>query len=315
MVLELRQQLKLAQKLVMTPQLRQAIKLLQLNRLELTDALQAEIEQNPLLEESTEESDFPTQSDASQVEEPQEIPEKDFTSQVSGDTPTSISEVNWADYENNFDSDFSFAREKPPADAPSQFDFISAKPGLSAYMQWQLADLDLDEKRLDIALFIIGNLDRHGFFRAELDDICSYAGCDEEGAEEMLQMIQSLDPPGIAARDIRESLLLQLERKDLDSSLAYQIVKEHMSLLEARNHALIARKMGIPLRSVTKEIEIITSLTPYPGNEYGNEDINYVVPDVYVYIYNPFLRYAYNKIFPLIDRHTKLRNLKNKMIG
>lgn len=283
MAFELRQQLKLAQKLVMTPQLRQAIKLLQLNRLELTGALQAELEQNPLLEENTDESNPLTESDARQLQENPETPEIDVTTGVPGDDPKSIAEINWADYENNFDTDFSFAREKPAADAPSQFDFISAKPGLSAYMQWQLADLDLDETELDIAMFIIGNLDRHGFLQADIDDICMYADCSDEIAEKVLLLVQGLDPPGIAARDIRESLLLQLQRKELEDSIAYRIVQDHMNLLETRNYALIARKTGIPLRNITREIETITSLTPFPGNEYGNEQINYIVPDVYVY--------------------------------
>jgi RNA polymerase sigma-54 factor len=283
MALELRQQLKLAQKLVMTPQLRQAIKLLQLNRLELTDALQAEIEENPLLEESTDDPNPLTESDARQLEENRETPEIDITTQVPGDAPSTIGEINWADYENTFDTDLSFAREKPPADAPSQFDFISSKPGLSAHMQWQLADLDLDDQQMDIAFFIIGNLDRHGFLRADTYDICAYANCSEENAEVVLGLIQGLDPPGIAARDIRESLLLQLKRKGLEDTLAYRIVDEHMGLLETRNHALIARKTGVTVRSVTKEIEIITSLTPFPGNKFSNEEINYVVPDVYVF--------------------------------
>lgn len=283
MALELRQQLKLAQKLVMTPQLRQAIKLLQLNRLELTDALQAEIEENPLLEEATDDSNLLTESDIRQNEENQESPERDITTQVPGDDPTSISEVNWADYENTFDTDLSFAREKPPADAPSQFDFISSKPGLSAHMQWQLPDLDLDDNQMDIAMFIIGNLDRHGFLRADIYEICAYADCSESAAEEVLKRVQSLDPPGIAARNIRESLLLQLEQKGLGNSLAYQIIDEHMNLLETRNHALIAKKTGVTIRTVAKEIETITSLIPFPGNKFSNDEINYVVPDVYVY--------------------------------
>jgi RNA polymerase sigma-54 factor len=283
MALELRQQLKLAQKLVMTPQLRQAIKLLQLNRLELTDALQAEIEENPLLEESIDDSNLLTESEARQIEENREIPEIEITTQVPGDNPASISEVNWADYANNFDTDLSFAREKPPADAPSQFDFISSKPGLSAYLQWQLSDLDLDDKQIDIAMFIIGNLDRHGFLRADVYDTCAYANCSEEVAEEVLKRMQSLDPPGIAARNIRESLLLQLKRKGLENSLAYQIIDEHMNLLETRNHALIAKKTGVTVRTVTKEIETIRSLTPFPGNKFSNEEINYIVPDVYVF--------------------------------
>lgn len=283
MALELRQQLKLAQKLVMTPQLRQAIKLLQLNRLELTEALQAEIEENPLLEEAPDDSNLLTESEILHASENLEIPESEFTTRVQGDAPAGISEVNWSDYENTFDTDLSFAREKPPADAPSQFDFISSKPGLSAHMQWQLTDLDLDDKQIDIAMFIIGNLDRHGFLQVDLLDICNFTDCSEENAQQVLQLIQGLDPPGIAARDIRESLLLQLKRKGLEKSLAYQIVEEHMNLLETRNHALIARKTGATVRNVTKEIEIITGLTPFPGNEFANEEINYIIPDVYVF--------------------------------
>lgn len=283
MALELRQQLKLAQKLVMTPQLRQAIKLLQLNRLELTEALQAEIEENPLLEEAPDDSNLLTESELRQATENLETPESEITGRVSGDAPASIGEINWADYENTFDTDLSFATEKPPADAPSQFDFISTKPGLSAYMQWQLSDLNLDDKEIDIAMFIIGNLDRHGFLQVTLDDICEFTGCSREAAEKVLELIQGFDPPGIAARNIRESLLLQLKRKDLENSLAYRIVDEHMDLLETRNHALIARKTGVTVRSVTKEVEIITSLTPFPGNEFSNEETNYVIPDVYVF--------------------------------
>ena len=283
MVLELRQQLKLAQKLVMTPQLRQAIKLLQLNRLELTEALQAEIEQNPLLEESTDEPEILTKSDTMSVEENKETPEAPVTGKVAGDDPASVAEVNWEDYANNFDSDFSFARETPPADAPSQFDFISSQPGLVSHLQWQLTHLDLKENELDIAFFIIGNLDSHGFLTIDIPDICAYANINDEEAEQMVRLIQNLDPAGIAARNIGESLLLQLERKELENSLAYTIVNEHMNLLETRNYAMIARKTGATVRNVMKEIEVITSLTPFPGNEFSNEQINYVVPDVYVY--------------------------------
>jgi len=282
-VLELRQQLKLAQKLVMTPQLRQAIKLLQLNRLELTDALQAEIEQNPMLEEVSDELDEVSVSDTLDVTENKEAPEPEVTGQIPGEEVPNLADVNWADYVNSFDTDLSFSRETPPADAPSQFDFISSQPGLDAYLQWQLAHLDLNDQELDIAYFIIGNLDGHGFLTIDIEDICKDIGCAAETAEKVLQMVQELDPPGIAARDIKESLLLQLERRGLKNSLAYTIINEHMNLLETRNYPLIARKTGTTTRNVLKEVEIITSLTPFPGNEYSNEQINYVVPDVYVY--------------------------------
>lgn len=282
MALELRQQLKLAQKLVMTPQLRQAIKLLQLNRLELTEALQTEIEQNPLLEEVSPESDELSKSDLLNTTETKETSESAVTSQIPGDDSQNLGDINWADYANNFDTDLSFAKETPPADAPSQFDFISSKPGLDAYLQWQLTHLDIDEQGLDIAHFIIGSLDHHGFLTADIDDICTGTDSTPDTVGKILSLIQALDPPGIAARNIQESLLLQLERKGLKDSLAYTIVSEHMPLLETRNYQLIARKTGATARNVLKEIDIITSLTPYPGNEFSNEQTNYIVPDVYL---------------------------------
>ena len=317
MPLELRQQLKLAQKLVMTPQLRQAIKLLQLNRLELTDALQAEMEQNPLLEEAVDLPDNNSNPESLSAEEVTELPEAAATSQVAGDDPSSVAEVNWEDYANNFDSDFSFARETPPADAPSQFDFISATPGLDSYLQWQLSHLELDELDKEIAHFIIGNLNGHGFFEADIPDICTYVNCSTEEAEGVLRLVQSLDPAGIAARDIRESLLLQLDRKGLDESLAYRIVDEYMDQLQTRNYALIARQTGVTARKVQAAVDVISSLTPYPGNEFSNEQTNYVVPDVYVYkIDGEFVIQLNNDGLPrlqLSDEYRKLIKLKKEL--
>jgi RNA polymerase sigma-54 factor len=263
MALELRQNLKLAQKLVMTPQLRQAIKLLQLGRLELTEALQAEIEQNPMLEEAPALQEQAANPEALNAEEITVLNEAAVTDRVKGDDPATVAEINWEDYSNSFDTDLSFAHEAPPADAPSQFDFISATPGLASYLQWQLTHLDLNEQDVDLTRFIVCNLDGHGFLEATIQDICTYGNCSEEEAEGCLRLVQSLDPPGIAARDIRESLLLQLDRLDYYDTLPYQIVEQQMNLLQSRNYA--------------------QELTPYPGNEFSNEQTNYVVPDVYLY--------------------------------
>jgi RNA polymerase sigma-54 factor len=284
MALELRQSLKLAQKLVMTPQLRQAIKLLQLGRLELTDALQAEIEQNPMLEEVPLPVEPPGNPDALSAEEVSGVADEvPVTDRVKGDDPASVAEVNWEDYANSFDADFSFAHETPPADAPSQFDFISATPGLASYLQWQLTHLELTEQDADLTHFIIGNLDEHGFFDGDISDVCQYGQCTEEEAEGALRLVQSLDPPGIGARDIRESLLLQLDRLDYYEQLPYLIVDQYMSLLETRNHIQLARETGASLKKVTEAVAIIQELTPYPGNEFSNAQTHYVIPDVYVY--------------------------------
>lgn len=285
MALELRQQLKLAQKLVMTPQLRQAIKLLQLNRLELTGALQAELEQNPALEEDLTQNDnlelLPPELRTS-VELTEPVPESDHTDQVA--VRETLSEVNWEDYANNFDANFSFAHETPAADAPSQFDFISEKPGLSAYLYWQLAHCELDEKEMEVAMYIVGNLNRYGFLEVTLEEIIAATSSDHDEVEYVLEVIQDLDPPGIAARDVSESLFLQLERLGKGKSLAAIIVRDHLPLLEIRNYKELMRLTGRKKNDIIKAIDFITSeLTPYPGLPYSSDETNYIVPDVYIH--------------------------------
>ncbi|NLX19884.1 MAG: RNA polymerase factor sigma-54 [Desulfobulbus sp.] len=283
MALELRQNLKLAQKLVMTPQLRQAIKLLQLGRLELTEALHAEIEQNPMLEEVSSVLEQPANPDALNGEENPYQAEAVFTDRVKGDDPATVAEINWNDYVNSFDTDLSFAQETPPADAPSQFDFISTTPDLTAYLQWQLTHLDLTEQDSDLTTFIVCNLNEHGFLEATIEEICAYGHCSAEEAEGAVRLVQSLDPAGVGARDIRESLLLQLDRLDYYDTLPYQIVDRYMPLLEAQNYAKLARETGTTQKKIIEAVAVIQKLTPYPGNEFSNKQINYVIPDVYVY--------------------------------
>ncbi|MCB2216871.1 RNA polymerase factor sigma-54 [Desulfofustis glycolicus] len=285
MALELRQQLKLAQKLVMTPQLRQAIKLLQLNRLDLSTALQAEIEQNPALEIETsaeDGQDEPSYS-LSTTAEPDRTnaPETDFTPLLAASD--ALPDTNWEEYANNFDSNFSFSKETPPADAPSQFDFISEKPGLSAYLQWQLAHSELDEREWEIALYIVGNLNRYGFLETTLEDIIENTNCTFDEADYLLEVVQELDPPGIAARNVSESLKLQLERINMGKSLAAQIVTDHLNLLETRNYKMLSRLTGRKKSEIVEAINFITAnLTPFPGLPYAEEATNYIVPDVYV---------------------------------
>jgi RNA polymerase sigma-54 factor len=283
MDLGLRQQLKLAQKLIMTPQLRQAIKLLQLNHLELEGALQAEIEQNPALEEDLsrgEAAETPTPS-LSSTYEAAPPGEQDVTERVA--VSDHVGEVNWEDYANKFDSDFSFAGEAPTDDTPSQFDFISEKPGLTAHLQWQLTDSELTADEMEIALFIIGNLNRFGFLEVSLEEVVRDCACDFATAEYVLETVQELDPPGIAARDVGESLLLQLARLSDAPPLAEEIVKHHLTLLANRNYRELMRLTGSRKNEVAEACDfIVKELTPYPGLPFSNETTKYIAPDVYV---------------------------------
>ena len=309
MSLELRQQIKQTQKLVMTQQLRQAIKLLQLNRLELTNALHEEMAQNPMLEETVAVQENVSNPESLSAEEPRKTEELPADSQISGDDPKTVAEVDWEEYSNNFDSDFSFSREAPSADSPSQFDFISAAPGLISFLEWQLSHLQLDEKDQDLAQFILGNLNGHGFFEASVENICEYGECSLEEAEGMLRLVQNLDPPGVAARDLRESLLLQLEREGQEEDLPYLLVAEHLDELQSHNFTRIAAKIDYTAREVRNAFGVISSLTPYPGNEYSNEQTNYVIPDVYLYnIDGEFIIQLNNDGLPQLEISTAYQN-------
>lgn len=284
MALELRQQLKLAQKLVMTQQLRQAIELLQLNHMELANALQEELKENPALEEELsvfEQENLLSLSATREDTGPQQ--EKDITEKITP-SETDLPETNWEDYSNTFDSNLSFSHEKPAADTPSQFEFISEQPGLAAYLYWQLAHEALDEREKEIAQFIIGNLNRYGFLEVDLTRIIESTGCEQDEAEYLLyDVIQFLDPPGVGARDISESLYLQLERQGKADSLAAEIVRDHLELLESRNYRELSRRTGRKKPELEQAIRyIVNELTPYPGLPYNTEQTNYVVPDVYL---------------------------------
>ncbi|KPJ99991.1 MAG: hypothetical protein AMJ60_02975, partial [Desulfobacterales bacterium SG8_35] len=234
MSLALKQQLKLTQQLLMTPQLQQAIKLLQLSRLELADTIRQEIEQNPLLEElSPGDADYESvQNSLSATEEMQAAPEPERTGEVNMDDVSSMQEINWEDdYANYYDAGFSFTKETPERNRLTQIDFLTKETNLQSHLQWQLSHAELNKELKEAGLFVIGNLNQHGFLEVTVEDIIREIGCDEETARRAIAIIQEMDPPGVAAIDVRESLLLQLKRLELDDSLAAEIIKDHLHSL------------------------------------------------------------------------------------
>jgi len=282
MALELRQQIKLTQQLVMTPQLQQAIKLLQLSRLELAETVQHEMEQNPLLEEemSAEESSGPEAESA--FAEPV-VAQPDKTTEVSvGEENQTINEIDWTDYANEYESLPSFKPGDDP-DFPSRLDILTKKTNLQTHLQWQLSFSDFADEEKEIGNFVIGNLNRDGFLDATVEDIVKTTGCDEAMAARMITAIQEMDPAGIAARDVKECLLLQLDRLCLKDSLAARIVKDHLNLLETKNYAAIIRLTKSSRADVISAVNIITGLDPHPGRQYSDEEPQYIIPDVYVY--------------------------------
>ncbi|MBU0485111.1 MAG: RNA polymerase factor sigma-54 [Proteobacteria bacterium] len=287
MALELRQQLKLSQQLVMTPQLQQAIKLLQLSRLELAATVQQEIEQNPLLEEISlsldgeDDSSF-TADSLETLPEPPSFEEIIPAVKIE-ETDFSLKEIDWQDYANEYESLPSFKSGSDSEELPSRLDILVKKPNLQTHLQWQLGFADLTTEEEEVGAYVIGNLNRDGFLEVDLEAIAQETGCSEDTAQAMVRLIQEMDPAGIAARSVRESLLLQLERLELADSLSSVIIRDHIHLLENKNYAAIIKAVSRPKEEVQAAIKVIVSLDPYPGRAFSDEEPQYIVPDVYVY--------------------------------
>lgn len=284
MALELRQQLKLSQQLVMTPQLQQAIKLLQLSRLELVETIQQEIEINPVLEEAT---DSPDQAETEREGNgPDAIdtapPEPERTAEVQMESNSSLREIDWENYSNDYESGTS-TRGKDDNDLPSRLDILTTKPDLHSHLAWQLTLSNLTEQEKEVGHFIIGNLNRDGFLEVTEAEITEGTGCDPETARRLICAVQEMDPAGVGAWDLKDCLLLQLARLGLGVSLPAIIVREHLHTLENRNFAAIARATGRPIEEILSAIKVITELDPHPGRIYSEEEPQYIIPDVYVH--------------------------------
>jgi RNA polymerase sigma-54 factor len=282
MALELRQQLKLSQQLVMTPQLQQAIKLLQLSRLELAETVQQEIEQNPLLEEEqvTSVTDEEVRQEQQDKDKPEITEKPEETTEVKI-SDTTIADINWEDYANEYEPSSSF-KGKDFSEQPSRFDILTQKPNLQSHLQWQLSLSPLLPRELELGNFIIGNLNRDGFLEITVEEIAAEMDYSEDAVEEIIQKIQQMDPAGVAARNVKESLLLQLDRLDLHKSLAAEIIQNHLNYLETKNYGAIVRGTHRSMEDVVAAVKIIVGLDPHPGRVYSDEEPHYIVPDVYV---------------------------------
>ena len=223
MALEIKQTAKLVQQLVITPQLQQAIKLLQLTRLELVDMISQEMKENPLLEESEEGKDLAeNETRIPGEEESVTTPESEKTAEVKGGGE-GADEFDWENYLENSNLT-SFQRISTDSeDAPSFENYLTKRTTLADHLRWQLQLSRFTDGELDIGTWVIGNLDEDGYLKISLEDICSETNHPMEVAEKVLRRIQQFDPIGVAARDLKECLLVQLEQIAPRDTLAEKI--------------------------------------------------------------------------------------------
>ncbi len=284
MVLELKQTPKLVQQLVITPQLQQAIRLLQLTRLELVDMINQEMKENPLLEEieeGKESYDEEEQARAEKVEA--QAPVVEHTGEVKGEGE-GTDEFDWENYLENYNlGSLPRQGDQDGEERPSFENFVSKSATLIDHLTWQLHLSHFNEEEQRAGTWIIGNLDEDGYLKVSLEEYAAESELPLETVEGVLRRIQEFDPIGVAARDLKECLLIQLNQLSPRDPIAEKIVQEHITLLKNRNYPAIAKRLGVSVERVNRAASLISRLEPKPGRAYGGEVAQEIIPDVYVY--------------------------------
>jgi RNA polymerase sigma-54 factor len=291
-------QLKLGQQLTMTPQLQQAIRLLQLSTLELQTEIQEALETNPMLEineDSADEGQDQGQAEADSAREQNEntpateASERAVDSQeqeLPSDLPT---DSDWEDtYADSFES------YAPASPAPADTDFSgyeqanSSGESLHEHLHWQLNLTPFSEVDRAIATAIIDAIDDDGYLSTSVEELhqsLSDLEVELDEVEAVLNRVQDFDPPGVGARDLRECMLLQLRYFDPETpwlAETTKIIKDHFELLAKREYNLIIRRMKLSEGELQQALQLIQALNPRPGGQISGGQPEYVIPDVFV---------------------------------
>jgi len=264
---------RLSQRLILTPSLQQAIKLLPLTTLELAEVLEQEVMENPLLEEVPIE-ETKTTEELAQEEPP---PERE-----RAEDP--LKEIEIERFFDDYFDDGAERRMRPSElpEVPPIENTLTESLDLYDHLLWQLRMTAADEATVEIGEAIVQNLDEDGLLRVTLEDVAAMGPWPIEAVEAALLLIQSLDPPGVAARSLTECLRIQLRVLGLENSPADVMVRDHMKQLQSHQYPEISRQMGLSADEVSHHLEIIRGLSPRPGNRYSPKRSDYILPDVFV---------------------------------
>jgi len=272
MALQQRLHTKLVQKLILTPSLQQAIKLLPMSTLELADMLNQEVVENPLLEE--------VQSEDVQAADGA-APDK-----TEGEAAAKVDGWDDGDYAYFFgdylDEGYRPRAQQEVKELPPIENTLSTTSSLADHLEWQLSLQATDETTRAIGEAIIGNLDDDGYLVASVDEIALMGNWSPDQVEATLRVMQGFDPIGVAARDLQECLWLQLRHIGLEGTPAERIVTEHLRMLQNHQIPELAKKLGLSVDDLKPHIETIRHLDPKPGSRFNRRESQYVIPDVYV---------------------------------
>ncbi len=280
MPLEQKLNLRLSQRLVMTPSLQQAIKLLQMSRLELQEVLNQEMVENPILEEQEEVAEAERTEAARDTEDAAAPAEAAPAAEKERD---SFEEIDFNSYfEDYLDSAYNPRQYQEQPEEFSLENVLSRPEGLPEYLTWQLSMSDAAPDVRDIAAYLIGNIDEDGYLRVSRDEIRQAPYDNDADVEAALLLVRSFDPAGVGAFDLPDCLLIQLAALGVENALIEKIIREHWAEFLNRQFAPLAKKLGVGMSEIQAAFEIIKNLEPKPGRKYSSERTIYVEPDVFV---------------------------------
>ena len=294
--MKLGMEMKLKQ--VLAPQLIQSLKLLQMPILKLEQMVRAELSTNPLLEEveGTEDRDEAQDSSADA--------DKDATD-------PEMDKIDWEDYLRD-EGDFYFKPEREMGEERLERTPTSEKT-LCEHLMDQLHLSRLSEEDTKIGEYIIGNIDENGYLVCSAEEIASSLESSPEKVSEILSLIQTFDPPGVGARDLRESLLIQMEEKGHKETLAYRIVRDHLSDLEKKSFTQLSKTLGVDFEEVQAAMDFIRTLSPTPAMGSFTKPATPVVPDLVVEkIGDEFVVFPNDKNIPRLRINHTYRALMKK---
>ncbi len=289
------QTLNQTQKLQLAPQLQNAIKLLQLSSIELSEKIETEINENPFLERLSESE--------SSSQEKEKTALKDRNSNLIDDTKSKSKGKSDSEYQSQYEdelfedsSDIGFYKKSTRvnyegSNNKQQFleNAIPTKTTLYEHLINQLRLIDITDEEFQIGEAIIVALDHDGYFKDDPDEFAKTLETEKETLLSVLSKIQTLEPPGIAARDLKEALLIQIDQIEPETDeqkktfkIARLIIEDHLKNLKIKKYKEIANKLKISLDDVEKAHKVITSLEPIPARNFDFEQIKYIIPDVYV---------------------------------
>lgn len=280
MAIKMSQGLKQSQNLAMTPQLQQAIKLLTLTHLEMTNVIAEEMVENPMLEEVGGEVDIDTPPDA-------DMEVREATSDDFSEAPLmkDKDDFDWDSYADSFNSNSSTSPNMASGDSdemPSYENIVSKGMTLAEHLEWQLKMETLTDDEWKLANLIIGNINDDGYLDVNFEEIIAESGLDREAAFDVLEIIQRLDPVGCGATNLQECLLAQARIAEERSPLLEKIIRDHLEDLQSKNFDKISKALSVSIEQVKKTSLLLQNFHPKPGRLVATPDTHYILPDIYV---------------------------------